>query len=51
MTNKLIGIWLVLYGSLSLVETKVPEWIVPVTACIIGLAALVGNEWLTKKNP
>lgn len=51
MTTKLIGVWLVLYGALSLVTTKVPDWIVPVSACIVGLLVLVGNEWLAKKSP
>lgn len=42
MGNALIGIWLILFGVLSLVKTDVPNWIVPVAACVIGLIVVAG---------
>lgn len=50
MTNTLVGIWLVLFGVLALVSTKVPDWIVPVAACIIGLIVIAGGGW-RKRTP
>jgi len=49
MANTLVGIWLVLYGALALVSTKVPEWITPVAAVIVGLVVLSGSGWWTRK--
>lgn len=51
MTNTLIGVWLVLFGTLSLVQTKVPDWIVPVSAVVVGLLVIAGGGWLKKQNP
>lgn len=45
MTNTLIGIWLILFGVLALVQTSVPAWIVPVAAVIIGLIVIAGGGW------
>lgn len=50
-SNTLIGAWLVLYGALSLVQTKVPDWIVPVAAGIVGLISLAGSDlWKRDKG-
>jgi hypothetical protein len=50
MTNTLIGIWLLLYGAMALISTKVPEWIVPGSACIIGLILIAGGGWWKKSQ-
>lgn len=44
MTTLIIGIWLLLFGFLSLVSTEVPRWIVPLAAVIGGLLIL-GAYW------
>lgn len=38
----LVGIWLILYGVLALVATRVPDWIVPVAAVLVGLSLIAG---------
>lgn len=50
MANILIGIWLIIFGVLALVSTKVPDWIVPVMAVIVGLIVITGGGWW-KKSP
>lgn len=49
MGHVLVGIWLILFGVMALVSTKVPDWIVPVAAVIVGLIVLAGGGWWTKK--
>lgn len=49
MAIVLIAIWLILFGVISLVSTKVPEWIVPLTAIIIGL--IIGFSVFRKPAP
>ena len=48
MNNTLIGVWLILFGVMALVSTKVPDWIVPVAACIVGLIIIAGGSWFKK---
>ena len=48
--NSLIGIWLILFGVMALVSTKVPDWIVPVAAVIVGLIVLAGGGWFSRKS-
>lgn len=50
MSNILIAIWLVIYGAMALVTTKVPEWIVPSAAIVIGLMVLAGGLGWRSKN-
>lgn len=45
MNYALVGIWLILFGVLSLVSTKIPEWIVPLAAIIVGLVVVAGGWW------
>lgn len=43
MANTFIGVWLILFGIMALVPTKVPDWIVPVVAIGVGLVVLAGS--------
>lgn len=43
MNTILIALWLVLFGVLSLVSTKVPDWLVPLSAIVVGAIMLVGG--------
>lgn len=45
MTNTLVGIWLILFGVMGLFASKVPDWIVPVSACIVGLIVIAGGGY------
>lgn len=49
MTNTLVGVWLILFGVLGLVSTKIPEFIVPLAAVIVGLIIIAGGFW--KRTP
>jgi len=49
MTNILLGIWFILFGVLHLVPTKVPEWIVPLCAVVLGLIILAGGVQTWRK--
>jgi hypothetical protein len=48
MGNTLLGVWLILFGAMALVATKVPDWIVPVAAICVGLVVLSGGGWWKK---
>lgn len=50
MGNALVGIWLIVFGAMALLSTKVPDWIVPALAIIVGLIVLAGGGWL-KRTP
>lgn len=50
MTNIALGVFLILFGVMALVSTKVPDWIVPVAAVITGLLVLAGGGWW-KRSP
>lgn len=47
MANLAVAIFLILFGVLGLVSTKIPEWVIPLAACIAGLVVLVasGGWW------
>lgn len=49
MNIALIGIWLIIFGVLSLVSTEIPKWIVPLAAIIVGLIVVAGGWW--KRSP
>ncbi len=51
MANTFIGIWLIVFGALALVATKVPDWITPVLAIIVGLVVIAGGGWRKPKQP
>jgi len=42
---KLIGAWLILFGVLSLFASKVPTWIVPACAIVVGGIVLFYGSW------
>jgi hypothetical protein len=48
MATFAIAIFLLLFGILGLVSTKVPDWVVPLSACIAGLVVAFG-AW--RKGP
>lgn len=43
MANFAVGIFLVLFGVLGLVSTKIPDWIIPLSAGVAGLVVLAGS--------
>lgn len=49
-TSTLTGGWLILFGIMALVSTKVPDWIVPVAAIGVG-AAVILISLNKKSNP
>jgi hypothetical protein len=43
--NNLLALWLILHGVLVLVSTKVPEWVDPLLAIVVGVILLGGGLW------
>lgn len=46
--NIAVGLWLLLFGILGLVSSKIPEWVLPLTALAAGAVVLVGCGWWRK---
>lgn len=49
--NILIALWLILFGVMALVSTKVPDWIVPLAAIFIGVIVAFGAGREIWKRP
>ncbi len=41
----MVGVWLVIFGLMGLVSTKLPEWVIPASALITGLVVLASGFW------
>jgi hypothetical protein len=48
MANVALSIFLLLFGATLLIETKIPSWMVGLSAVIAGLC--VGFGWFRKKS-
>lgn len=48
--NLAVGLWLILFGVLALVNTEIPKWVLGITACIAGIVVVVGGGWW-KRGP
>lgn len=49
MSSILLGLWLILFGIMALLSTKVPDWVVPLAA--IGVGFFVALSGYRAKPP
>lgn len=47
--NLAVGLWLILFGVLALVNTDVPKWVLGLTACVAGIIVVIGGGWWRKQ--
>lgn len=51
MTTIALCIFFALFAIMNLMETKIPVWVLGVTALLVVIALVVGGGWRNNKSP
>lgn len=51
MTTIALAIFFALFALMNLIETKIPGWVLGVSAILVVIALVIGGGWRNNKAP